>query len=114
MLNGFSGKELCLVLAIRTQQLNINSVHFKSFRLSITSPVERLDAGEYQCEASNVYGTVFSDIANVTFGGTSQYYIIIFYSVLCHRALAVLKINLKKLIPGELTLLLYLEVIKHQ
>ncbi|XP_052806194.1 contactin-like isoform X2 [Mya arenaria] len=42
-------------------------------RLSIVHPVEALDGGMYQCEASNVFGTVYSDLANITFGVLEQF-----------------------------------------
>ena len=39
------------------------------FSLSIIDPVKHADAGMYQCEATNIFGTVLSEYANVTFGG---------------------------------------------
>ncbi|XP_045209360.2 contactin-like [Mercenaria mercenaria] len=37
-------------------------------RLVIEDPTETKDAGIYQCLASNIFGTIYSEVANITFG----------------------------------------------
>ena len=37
-------------------------------RLAIQNPNERLDAGDYRCEASNKFGTVVSNTVSISFG----------------------------------------------
>ncbi|KAK6181653.1 hypothetical protein SNE40_009468 [Patella caerulea] len=42
-------------------------------KLSIQSPTDELDAGEYQCEASNKYGTILSNTVTLSFGRISEF-----------------------------------------
>ncbi|KAH3825753.1 hypothetical protein DPMN_127634, partial [Dreissena polymorpha] len=42
-------------------------------RLVIQNPEARLDAGVYQCQASNQFGTIYSDLGNITFGVLEQF-----------------------------------------
>ena len=37
-------------------------------RLAIQNPNERLDAGDYRCEAANKFGTVVSNTVSISFG----------------------------------------------
>ncbi|XP_052830052.1 contactin isoform X1 [Octopus bimaculoides] len=42
-------------------------------RLTISKPVDELDAGAYQCEASNKFGSVLSRVVQVSFGVLSEF-----------------------------------------
>ncbi|CAI9735420.1 contactin-like [Octopus vulgaris] len=42
-------------------------------RLTISNPVDQLDTGDYQCEASNKFGSVLSRIVQVSFGVLSEF-----------------------------------------
>jgi hypothetical protein len=35
----------------------------------ILNPSESKDAGIYQCIAANIHGKIYSEVANITFGG---------------------------------------------
>lgn len=51
------------------------------FRLVIVDPTETKDAGIYQCMATNAYGTIYSDVAKFTFGGTIIIIILLYFVI---------------------------------
>ena len=59
-------------------------------RLAIQNPNERLDAGDYRCEAANKFGTVVSNTVSISFGcefcccggGRRCRFVFLFYSAI--------------------------------